>query len=122
MNSWLSYLLHKLVTVRCSNNQFHAFSHALGLQKYLQSSLLLAFLKSVIKIFLSQCKSLGNSLYPVLAAYHTHQYCFTVALNSLRDCIHLLFLVLHLKSNLGQDYLFISDFYCFSHNGIVFCD
>lgn len=77
---FMAIILHQLVTVRCSNNQFHAFSHALGLEKYLQSSLI-SFCQ-ILFFSPPQYKSLGNSLHPVLPAYHTDQYCLTAAFNS----------------------------------------
>lgn len=83
--------------------------------KNIYRALSLAFLKSImIVIFFALAAAYTRCWLPVtlISTAHIH----------LRDCIHLLFLVLHLKSNLRQDYLFISDFYCSSQNEVIFCD
>lgn len=86
------------------------------------TTLSLALLKSVINISCHNTEALAT-------AYALHCLPITVSCITsllpeipLCDCIHLLFLVLHLQSSLGQGYLFISDFNCFTHNGIMFCD
>lgn len=116
---FMAIILHQLVTVRCSNNQFHAFSHALGLEKYLQSSLI-SFCQILFFFPLHNTKALATAYILCCLPITLISIASLLPLIPLSDCIHLLFLIIHLKSNLEQDYLFVSDFYCFSHSGIRF--
>lgn len=92
----MAIILHQLVTVRCSNNQFHAFSHALGLEKYLQSSLI-SFCQILFFFPLHNTKALATAYILCCLPITLISIASLLPLIPLSDCIHLLFLIIHLK-------------------------